>query len=154
MTGFVGARPRGAFGARGGFGSRGGAHARRLGSGGRADGRVESAAADRGTTHLPRRTLRGVTAIRAQRRQTRVGYAMIGIVVAFLLGLFSLSQTVRVSAMDYDLNSLTANRQQLEAMGRDLRATLARLSSEPAIARRALDAGMQPVMDPVVLPAR
>jgi len=32
----------------------------------------------------------------------RVGLMVVGIVVVFLLGLFSLSQTVRVSATDFD----------------------------------------------------
>jgi hypothetical protein len=103
---------------------------------------------------MPRRRLRGVSAVRAQGRQTRVGYVMIGIVVAFVIGLFSLSQTVRVSAMDYDLDALLVNRQQLESTSRDLRATLARLGSEPSIRRQALDAGLGQVLDPLVLPAR
>jgi hypothetical protein len=146
MAGYVGARQRT------------GVLSRRGGSGARTTARVHAPSTTTGdgrrAVDMPRRGLRGVTAVRAQRRQARIGYVMIGIVVAFLLGLFSLSQTVHVSAMDYDLDGLLGARQQLDAVGRDLRATIARLGSEPAIRRQALDAGLTPVIEPVVLPAR
>ena len=144
MTGYIGTRPQA-----GAFGARRDGHVRAIGHAARVAG-----PADRGTQALPRRQFRGVTAVRAQRRQTRIGYAMIGIVVAFLLGLFSLSQTVRVSAMSYDLNDLTSNSQQLDAVSRDLRATLARLGSEPVIRRQAQSSGLTPVLVPLVIQAR
>jgi hypothetical protein len=146
MAGYVGTRPSGGI-----FSPRRAAPP----AGGRPAPLVDRPGRPRGRAlDLPRRRLRGVTAVRAQRRQARVGYVMIAIVVAFLLGLFSMSQTVRVSAMDYDLDGLVMARQALDATGRDLRADLARLGGEPAVRRQALDAGLAPMVEPVVVPVR
>jgi hypothetical protein len=103
---------------------------------------------------LPRRSVRGASAVRSRRRQGRVGLVIVGIVVIFLLGLFSLSQTVRVSATDFDLDQMTAAREELLANERDLVADLSRLGREPAIRKLALDAGLGQLIDPLVVPAR
>ena len=122
--------------------------------------RAETAVERRGTPRsdraadLPRRSLRGASAVRSRRRQGRVGFAMVGIVVIFLLGLFSLSQTVRVSATDFDVDRLFAARSELLANERNLVADLSRLGREPAIRKLALDAGLGQLIDPLVVPAR
>ena len=103
---------------------------------------------------LPRRGLRGASAVRSRRRQGRVGLAIVGIVVVFLLGLFSLSQTVRVSATDFDVDRLIAARDDLLATERDLVADLSRLGREPAIRKEALDAGLGQLVNPLVVAAR
>jgi hypothetical protein len=103
---------------------------------------------------LTRRSVRGVSAVRSRRRQGRVGVAIAGIVVVFLLGLFSLSQTVRVSATDFDVDRLFAARAELQANERDLIATLSSVGREPAIRKLALDAGLGQLADPLVVPAR
>jgi hypothetical protein len=103
---------------------------------------------------LPRRGVRGATAVRSRRRQGQAGMVIVGIVVIFLLGLFSLSQTVRVSATDMDVDRLIAARQELVASEQDLVADLSRLGSEPAIRKLALDAGLGQLIDPLVVPAR
>jgi hypothetical protein len=103
---------------------------------------------------LTRRSVRGVSAVRSRRRQGRVGVAIVGIVVIFLLGLFSLSQTVRVSATDFDVDRLFAARAELQANERDLIATLSSVGREPAIRKLALDAGLGQLADPLVVPAR
>jgi hypothetical protein len=103
---------------------------------------------------LPRRSVRGASVVRSRRRQGRVGLAIVGIVVIFLLGLFSLSQTVRVSATDFDVDRLIAAREELRANERDLIADLSRLGREPAIRKLALDAGLGQLVDPLVVPAR
>ena len=103
---------------------------------------------------LPRRSLRGASAVRSRRRQGRSGLAIVGIVVVFLLGLFSLSQTVRVSATDFDVDRLIAAREDLLASERDLVADLSRLGREPAVRKLALDAGLGQLVDPLVVAAR
>jgi hypothetical protein len=103
---------------------------------------------------LPRRGLRGASAVRSRRRQGRVGLLIVGIVVIFLLGLFSLTQTVSVSATEFDVDRLIAARQELEANERDMVADLSRLGREPAIRKLALDAGLGQLVDPLVVPAR
>ncbi|HEX7398754.1 MAG TPA: hypothetical protein VF302_03235 [Candidatus Limnocylindrales bacterium] len=140
MAGYAGARPR---------------------SGGLAPrGREEAPVTRRGTIRsdravdLPRRGLRGASAVRSRRRQGRVGLLIVGIVVVFLLGLFSLTQTVSVSATEFDVDRLIAARQELEANERDMVADLSRLGREPAIRKLALDAGLGQLVDPLVVPAR
>ena len=122
--------------------------------------RAETALERRGTPRsdraadLPRRSLRGASAVRSRRRQGRVGFAIVGIVVIFLLGLFSLSQTVRVSATDFDVDRLIAARSELLANERNLVADLSRQGREPAIRKLALDAGLGQLINPLVVPAR
>jgi len=122
--------------------------------------RAETAVERRGTPRsdraadLPRRSVRGASAVRSRRRQGRVGFAIVGIVVIFLLGLFSLSQTVSVSATGFDVDRLIAARSELLANERNLVADLSRLGREPAIRKLALDAGLGQLIDPLVVPAR
>lgn len=101
---------------------------------------------------LPRRRLRG--AVRARRGANPIGLVLGGIVLAFLLAFFSLAQTVRVSATGYDIDALNVEREQLESSRRDLTSDLNRLGREPAIRKLSIDAGLAPLTDPLVLPAR
>ncbi|MFI5226227.1 MAG: hypothetical protein ACHQ3P_06080 [Candidatus Limnocylindrales bacterium] len=101
---------------------------------------------------LPRRRTR--TSIRAGRRPNRIGIVLGGIVIAFMLAFFSLAQSIRVSATSYDLAGLQDQRQQLDATRQDLLTNINRLGSGPAIRKQALDAGLNPLAAPVVVPAR
>lgn len=101
---------------------------------------------------LPRRRLRG--AVRAHRRPRRLGLVLGGIVVAFLLGFFSLAQTVRVAATGYEAERYGSQLEQLDARARDIRSDLNRLGREPAVRKQAIDLGLVPLGDPIVLPAR
>lgn len=105
-----------------------------------------------GSTGLPRRRVRA--AVRARRRPRRVGVVLGSIVVAFLIGFFSLAQTVRVAATGYEAERLGTEIERLDARARDLRSDLNRLGREPAIRKEATDLGLVPLGDPVVLPAR
>jgi hypothetical protein len=102
---------------------------------------------------LPRRRAR--TAVRARRRgSNRVGFVLGTIVVAFALGFFSLSQSMRVSATGYQIDRLDAQRQQLEAQARELQSDLDRLGAEPAIRKEALTLGLGQLDRPVILQPR
>jgi hypothetical protein len=101
---------------------------------------------------LPRRRTRAPQ--RAGRRTSRTGLLLAGIVVAFLLALFSLSQTVRVSATGIDAQALADEQTLLLDRARTLRAELSRAGQEPAVRRRALDAGLGPLVNPLIVPAR
>lgn len=101
---------------------------------------------------LPRRKVRG--AVRARRRQGRVGFMLGAIVLAFLLAFFSLAQTVRVSATSFDINRLLTEREQLEARVHQLQSDLSRHGREPAIRKKSLDAGLGQLSEPLVIPAR
>jgi hypothetical protein len=99
-----------------------------------------------------RRRLRG--AVRARRGANPIGFVLGGIVLAFLLSFFSLAQTVRVAATSYDIDGLSVDRERLESERRELASDLNRLGREPAIRKLSIDAGLVPLTDPLVLPAR
>jgi len=77
-----------------------------------------------------------------------------GIVVIFGLGFVSLAQTVRVSADGVRVDRILAERQILLTEQDQLRSDLYRLGREPAIRKRALDAGLGQLVDPLIVPAR
>jgi hypothetical protein len=101
---------------------------------------------------LERRRVRG--ALRAGQRTDRLGLILGSIVVAFLLGFFSLAQQVRVSATGLDIGRLSLERQRLDARGDDVRSNLDRLGREPAIRKMSIDDGLGQLDEPIVLPAR
>jgi hypothetical protein len=76
------------------------------------------------------------------------------IVVAFAAAFFSLSQDVRVSATGYELDRIAGDRMLLDARAEDLRNELNRLGRAPAIRKQAIDAGLGPLPEPLVIPAR
>ena len=108
----------------------------------------ERAAAD----SLSRRRAR--VRVRAGRRSGRLGLLLGGIVLAFLLAFFSLAQTVRVTATDYEVDQLLALQAQLRAQSQELLSDLNRLGREPAIRKQAIDFGLFPLAEPVVVRAR
>ena len=101
---------------------------------------------------LRRRRVRG--ALRAGRRTNRLGVALGGIVVAFMLAFFSLAQEVRVSATGLDIGRLQLERQRLDARAAELGSDVNRLGREPAIRKLAIDAGLGQLDAPIVLQAR
>ena len=94
------------------------------------------------------------SAVRARRGPSRTGLVLGGIVVAFVCAFFSLAQTVRVSELRYDADRLVAERQDLDARTQDLLNDLNRLSKAPAVRKGAIDAGLAPLSEPLVVPAR
>ena len=104
------------------------------------------------TQPLPRRRQR--SAVRAGHQGRPVPLLLGVIVVAFLLAFFSLAQTVRITATDYEVDRLLGERDRLEAKQLELLADLNRLGREPAVRRMGLDLGLSPLGEPLVVPAR
>ena len=101
---------------------------------------------------LSRRRTRA--AVRARRGPSRISLLLAAIVVAFAGAFFSLSQDIRVSATGYELDRLSIQHRRLEARATDLRNELNRLGKAPAIRKQAIDAGLGPLPEPVIIPAR
>ena len=101
---------------------------------------------------LPRRRMRA--AVRARRGSSRISILLAVIVVLFAGAFFSLSQDIRVSATGYEMDRLAAQKMQLDNRVEDLRNELNRLGKAPAIRKQAIDAGMGPLPEPVVITAR
>jgi hypothetical protein len=116
--------------------------------------------AGRGTAELDRRSAeslprrRARARLRAGRRSGRLGLLLGGIVLAFLLAFFSLAQTVRVTATDYEVDRLLSQQALLQAQRQELLSDLNRLGREPAVRKQAIDLGLFPLAEPVVVRAR
>ncbi len=101
---------------------------------------------------LPRRRMR--SSVRAHRGPSRLSLLLAAIVIAFSAAFFSLSQDIRVSATGYEMDRLATEQQRLEAQADDLRNELNRLGKAPAIRKLAIEAGLGPLPEPEVVPAR
>jgi hypothetical protein len=101
---------------------------------------------------LPRRRARA--AVRAHRGASRVSLLLGAIVIAFAAAFFSLSQDIRVSATGYELDRLATQQRLLDDQTDDLHNELNRLGKAPAIRKQAIDSGLGPLREPIVIPAR
>ena len=88
------------------------------------------------------------------RRPSSVGIALGAIVLVFSAAFLSLSQSVRVAATSYDIVRLASEHDRLQAIRQDLASDVARLRSEPAIRKQALDAGLGQLGAPLLIQAR
>jgi len=97
---------------------------------------------------LPRSRSRGRVA-----GPRRVGLLLGGIVVVFVLAFFSLAQTVRLSAVGYDIDRLLVAQDRLVGQQEELLSDLNRLGRESAIRKQAIDYGLSQLVEPLVVPA-
>ena len=100
---------------------------------------------------LPRRRVR--SAVRARRGASRIGIVLGAIVIAFVCAFFSLAQSVRVSELRYEAERLRGEQQDLSARSQDLMNDLNRLAKAPAVRKQAIDAGLGPLSEPLIIPA-
>ena len=105
-----------------------------------------------GTATLPRRRAR--SAVRARRGASRISLLLGAIVVVFAAAFFSLSQDIRVSATGYELDRLATQERLLDDQAENLHNELNRLGKSPAVRKLAIDAGLGPLPEPIVVPAR
>ena len=104
-----------------------------------------------GVAH-PRR--RHASRARMTRAGQRVGLGLALIVVLFSVGLIYVDRSVQISARDYDLAALQAERNELVRQQRALENDLARLGSEVAVGHEALDQGLIRLGPPILVPAQ
>ena len=114
---------------------------------------LDALASPRGRTGT-RAVKRAPAASTSRRRPSSVGIALAAIVLVFGAAFLSLSQSVRVAAMGYDIVRLVSEHGRLLAITQDLRSDVDRLRSEHAIRKQALDAGMGQLGAPVIIEAR
>ena len=92
--------------------------------------------------------------VRAHRGTSRVGLTLAAILVVFLLALFYLTQTLGVAALNYDIDTLIAERSAIEQQLQSVEGDIARWGAEPAIVKGAQQAGLDRLGDGVRIPAR
>ena len=108
--------------------------------------RVESAPA------IARRRAR--TAVRAGRRTNRVGILLGAIAIIFVLGFFSLAQTVQVSTTAVDIDRLTNEQAALQGHRQQVISDLNRLGGASAIRKEGIDLGLDQLGVPLIVAAR
>jgi hypothetical protein len=97
---------------------------------------------------------RARSAVRAGRRANRVGILLGGIAVIFVLGFFSLAQTVQVSTTSVDIDRLTNQQSALEGQRQQVISDLNRLGGASAIRKLGIDLGLDQLAAPLIIPAR
>jgi CBS domain containing-hemolysin-like protein len=83
-----------------------------------------------------------------------VGILLGVIAVIFVLGFFSLAQTVQVSTTGVDIDRLTNQESALEGQRQQVISDLNRLGGASAIRKLGIDLGLNQLGDPIVVPAR
>lgn len=92
---------------------------------------------------LPRR--RQPARRRARRGPSRVGLSLAAILVATLLGLFYLSQTIGAATANYDIDGLTATHDRLARQAQSVVGDIYRFGAQPVILQGAQAAGLSPL---------
>ncbi len=101
---------------------------------------------------LPRRRLN--VPARAGRRSHPVGRLLAGVLLAFLLGLIYLGQTVTLAATNLELARLLVEREDLDRQVQTVEAGINRYGSEQWLLERAQRAGLAPLGTRLRVPAR
>jgi hypothetical protein len=110
--------------------------------------------ARRAALPLPSRRLRRAADVPASRGADRVVLALAAILLAFLLGLFYLTQTLRVATTDYEIDTLLSQRTDLGRQIRSAEGDIARWGAEPAVVAGAQAIGFDRLGNAGSLPAR
>jgi len=94
------------------------------------------------------------TPVRAGRRSHPIGLLMAGVLVAFLLGLIYLAQTIQMAATSYQVGQLMAERDDLLRQVETVETTIIGWGSEPLVLERAQQQGLDPLGARVRIPGR
>ena len=109
----------------------------------------------RGSRRRPRSPVDG-PAPRSGRAAGRTGSGLLlgAIAIIFVLGFFSLAQTVQVSTTAVDIDRLTNEQSVLQGQRQQVISDLNRLGGASAIRKEGIDLGLDQLGDPVIVPAR
>jgi hypothetical protein len=91
---------------------------------------------------------------RAGRRAHPVGMLLAAVLVAFLLGLIYLAQTIHLAATNYRIDQLTAERDDLYRQVQTVETSVLRWGTEPTVLDRAQRLGLDPLPPGIRLIAR
>jgi ABC-type Fe3+ transport system permease subunit len=91
---------------------------------------------------------------RARRRLRPVAFVFAGILVAFLLGLVYLTQTLQAGVTNYQIDSLLIERQRLQQELQSQKGSIAQWGSEPQVIQWAQQQGLNRLGGKIRVPAR
>ena len=110
--------------------------------------------ARRGAPPLALRRDRRAVGVPGLRDADRLALVLGGLLIAFLLGLFYLSQTLGVATTDYQIDTLLDQRIDLGRQIRSVEGDIARWGAEPAVVSGAQAIGFDALGDPEHFSAR
>lgn len=90
---------------------------------------------------------------RARRRTHPAGLLLAGVLLALMLGLVYLAQTIHLAATNYEVELLLSERDDLARQVRTLETTMLRWRAEPLVLERGQQAGLAPLGGRLRLPA-
>ena len=91
---------------------------------------------------------------RAGRRAQPVGALLAFVLVALLVGLLYIAQTIRLAATDYEIDRLVADRDDLARQVQTIETSVLRWGTESTVLERAQRMGLAQLETRVTLPAR
>jgi hypothetical protein len=91
---------------------------------------------------------------RAGRRSHPAGVLLAGVLLAFMVGLLYLAQTVQLAATNYQVERLIAERDDIARQVRTLETTMLRWGAEPLVLERGQQAGLDPLGPRLRVPPR
>jgi hypothetical protein len=91
---------------------------------------------------------------RARRRLRPVSFVFAGILIAFLLGLVYLTQTLQAGVTNYQIDSLLIERQRLQQEIQSQQGSVAQWGSEPQVVQWAQQQGLNRLGGKIRIPAR
>ena len=91
---------------------------------------------------------------RARRRLRPVAFVLAGVLVAFLLGLVYLTQTLQAGVTNYQIDNLLNERQQLQRELQSQQGAVAQWGSEPQVVQWAQQQGLNRLGGKIRVPAR
>ena len=103
---------------------------------------------------LVRHGTRRTAGLAPARGVDRVVVTLAALLLAFLLGLFYVTQALDVATTDYRIGTLQAQRVDIGRQIRSVEGDIARWGAEPAIVARAQALGFDRLGNPTRLPAR
>lgn len=115
------------------------------------DGRGVMPVIGRGAVSTTRR--RPARRVRARRRASPVLVTLALIVVAFVLGLMYLTQSIRVAATSFEIDRLVSDQQRLGQQLQSLEGSITHWGAEPTVVERAGQTGLDRLGGAIRLPA-
>jgi len=92
--------------------------------------------------------------VRAGRRTHPAGLLLAGVLLALMIGLIYVAQTIHLAGLNYEMESMAAERDDLARRLQTVETTLLRWAAEPMVLERAQRAGMDPLGARTRIPAR
>ena len=116
--------------------------------------RARPLAADTTRRQANIRRRRLASPVRAGGRTHPAGLLLAGVLLALMVGLIYVAQTIHLAGLNYEMEHMAARRDDLARQLQTVETTLLRWAAEPMVLERAQRAGLDPLGARIRIPAR